>query len=238
MFLIQAKELGKKFLISDEVEHSVALKGYIPNFMASGPPRKREFWALRNITFDIMEGDIVGLIGHNGCGKTTLLNIISQVTEPTEGYAELRGRVGALLGANTGFHPDLNAVDNIYLSSSIMGFSSSTIDSVLEKIIRFAELEKFAYEPIKRLSSGMQMKLGLSIILILTPEIFILDEVVATLDEEFRKKVYDMISDKILGKRTAIIVNHDHEYIRRTCNIIIELEQGRIKSNSRNFSQR
>ncbi len=234
METLKIQNLGKKYFVSSQGVGSVALKQYVQDVFSFKSMDKKEFWGLREVSFNAQEGDVIGLIGPNGSGKTTLLNIISQITEPTEGRIEIRGRVGALLGANTGFHLDLNAIENIYLSSSIMGFSKKEIDSSVEKIIDFAELREFMFEPIKHLSSGMQMKLGLSIVMSILPEVVILDEVVGTLDEKFRSKLSDFISNHILGTRTAIMVNHDIEFIKRNCTMIVELEHGKCKNISKN----
>ncbi|MCC7460810.1 MAG: ABC transporter ATP-binding protein [Proteobacteria bacterium] len=230
MATIRVENLGKRYFVSDRSYGSLALKEYVQDIFSLNMTSKREHWGLRNVSFEAEEGEVIGLVGPNGSGKTTLLNLISQITEPTEGRIEYHGRLGALLGANTGFHSELNVVDNIFLASSIMGFGKSDISSNIEKIIDLAGLEGFVYEPIKHLSSGMQMKLGLSVVMAVVPEIVILDEVVGTLDEAFRRKLSDFIADEILGKRTAIVVNHDKDFIQRNCTTIIELEHGKCKN--------
>lgn len=230
MATIKVENLGKRYFVADRTYGSVALKEYIQDVFSLNMTAKREHWGLRNVSFTAEEGEVIGLIGPNGSGKTTLLNLISQITEPTEGRIEYRGRLGALLGANTGFHSELNVVDNIFLSSSIMGFSKADVSPNIEKIIDLAGLDEFVYEPIKHLSSGMQMKLGLAVVMAVLPEIVILDEVVGTLDESFRNKLSDFISNEILGKRTAIVVNHDRAFIERNCTTIIELDHGKCKN--------
>lgn len=230
MSTIKVENLGKRFYIANRNYGSLGLKEYVQDIFSLNMTSKKEHWGLRNVSFAAEEGEVIGLVGPNGSGKTTLLNLISEITEPTEGRIEYRGRLGALLGANTGFHSELNIVDNIYLSSSIMGFSKSEVSLNIEKIIHLAELENFVYEPIKHLSSGMQMKLGLSVVMAIVPEIVILDEVVGTLDETFRNKLSDFISSQIIGKRTAIVVNHDKTFIERNCTTIIELEHGKCKN--------
>ena len=230
MSTIQVENLGKRYFISNRSYGSMALKEYVQDIFSLKTGSKKEHWGLRNVSFEAQEGEVIGLVGPNGSGKTTLLNLISEITEPTEGRIEYRGRLGALLGANTGFHSELNVVDNVFLSSSIMGFSKSDVSPNIEKIIELAGLNEFVYEPIKHLSSGMQMKLGLAVVMCVLPEIVILDEVVGTLDESFRNKLSDFISDHIIGKRTAIVVNHDKDFIERNCTTIIELEHGKCKN--------
>jgi len=232
MKVITTTNLGKKYMVSG---HGIgSIKEYMQKVMLFNMPNKSEFWGLRNIDLDIEDGDVVGLVGHNGSGKTTLLKLLSEVTEPSEGEIKLGGRVGALLGASTGFHDELDSIENIYLSSAIMGYSKRDVDKVVEQIIDFAGLKDFIYEPIKHLSSGMQMKLGLSTVMQLMPDIFILDEVVGKLDANFRVDIQKFISEKILGKKTAIIVNHDSDFIKKNCNVIIELEHGKCKNIQRN----
>lgn len=234
MNAIVAEQLGKRYQIHQSGQSkSVSLKIYAQQIFSMKSASVRDFWALRDLNFSIQEGDVVGLVGPNGSGKTTLLRLLSQVAEPTEGKITIKGRVGALLGANTGFHEDLNSIDNIYLSSAIMGFSKRTVDQSLDKIIEFSELDEFIFEPIRHLSSGMQMKLGLSIIMAILPEIIILDEVVGTLDEAFRRKLNTFIENHILGQRTVIIVNHHQEYIQKNCNVVIELNKGKCIKVSR-----
>jgi ABC-type polysaccharide/polyol phosphate transport system ATPase subunit len=227
MTTIKVENLGKRFFISDRHYGSVALKEYVQDIFSLNMTVKKEHWGLRNVSFSADEGEVIGLVGPNGSGKTTLLNLISEITEPNEGRIEYKGRLGALLGANTGFHSELNVLDNIYLSSSIMGFTKFEVSPHIEEIIELSELNEFVYEPIKHLSSGMQMKLGLSVVMAVLPEIVILDEVVGTLDESFRNKLSDFITNQILGKRTAIVVNHDKAFIQKNCTTIIELNHGK-----------
>jgi ABC-type polysaccharide/polyol phosphate transport system ATPase subunit len=234
MEAISIQNLGKSYLVSGHGVGSVSIKEYMQKIIMFKMPKKVEFWGLRNVDLQISEGDVIGLIGHNGSGKTTLLKLLSQVTEPSEGEIRIRGSIGALLGANTGFHEELNSIENIYLSSAIMGFSKKDVDRVVEEIVAFSGLSDFIYEPIKHLSSGMQMKLGLSTVMLLMPDIFILDEVVGKLDVGFRGDIQSFITKKIFGKKTAIIVNHDSDFIKSNCNVIIELENGRCKNINRN----
>ncbi len=170
----------------------------------------------------------MGVVGPTGSGKTTLLNIIAQVTEPTEGKVTHRGRVGAILGANTGFHPDLNGLNNISLVTSIMGCSRKEVRKKTDEIIEFSELKDFIYEPVKKLSSGMRMKLGIAIVLVMIPEILIFDEVISVIDQGFTDKVYKKLTDESLSDRVTFIVNHNQQFIEEKCNKILDMTKFKI----------
>ncbi|TWT60435.1 Teichoic acids export ATP-binding protein TagH [Rubinisphaera italica] len=195
----------------------------IPQNAASS---ENEFWALRDINFEVKEGDVVGIIGRNGAGKSTLLKILSRITEPTEGRFGVRGRISSLLEVGTGFHPELTGRENIYLSGSVLGMTRSEIKSHFDEIVDFSGVEKFLDTPVKRYSSGMQVRLGFAVAAHLKSEILIIDEVLAVGDIEFQRKCMGKMSDVAHGGRTILFVSHNMAAISRLCNKAILIEEG------------
>lgn len=199
---------------------------------AAEEKEKREhdtlFWALKNVSFEIKQGEAVGIIGRNGAGKSTLLKILSRITEPTEGYADINGRVRALLEVGTGFHPELTGRENIYLNGSILGMKRVEIKSKFDEIVAFAEVEKFIDTPVKRYSSGMYVRLAFAVAAHLEPEILIVDEVLAVGDAAFQKKCLGKMGDVTKEGRTVIFVSHNMQAIATLCNKGIFLQSGRI----------
>jgi lipopolysaccharide transport system ATP-binding protein len=189
-----------------------------------------EFWALRDIYFNIEEGESVGIIGRNGAGKSTLLKILSRITSPTTGRVQVRGRVGTLLEVGTGFHPELSGRDNIFLSGTILGLRYAEVKKHLDEIIDFAGVDRFIDTPVKRYSSGMQVKLAFAVALYLEPEILIVDEVLSVGDLAFQRKSLNRLN-KVTGQegRTVLFVSHSLESVKQSCRRVIVLEDGRIK---------
>jgi lipopolysaccharide transport system ATP-binding protein len=187
-----------------------------------------EVWALREVGFAIAPGEVVGLIGANGAGKSTLLKILSRITEPSEGEVELRGRVGSLLEVGTGFHPDLSGRDNIYLSGAILGMRRAEIDSRLDEIVGFAEVERFLHEPVKHYSSGMYLRLAFAVAAHLEPEILLVDEVLAVGDAAFQRKCLGRMSDVAREGRTVLFVSHNLAAVGRLCPRSLLLADGRV----------
>jgi lipopolysaccharide transport system ATP-binding protein len=188
----------------------------------------RAFWALRDVSFEVKRGEVVGLIGRNGSGKSTLLKILSRITGPTEGYAEIHGRVGSLLEVGTGFHPELTGWENIYLNGAILGMKRAEIDRKFDEIVSFAEIEKFLGTPVKRYSSGMYVRLAFAVAAHLEPEIVFVDEVLAVGDAEFQKKCLNKMGDVARSGRTVLFVSHNMTAITSLCERAILLETGRI----------
>lgn len=187
-------------------------------------------WALRDISFDIKQGDIVGIIGRNGAGKSTLLKLLSRVTAPTTGLIKAKGRIGSLLEVGTGFHPELTGRENIYMNGAIMGMSRAEITSKLDEIIDFAGVEKYIDTPTKRYSSGMTVRLGFAVAAHLEPEILVVDEVLAVGDIAFQKKAIGKLKDVSTGQgRTVLFVSHNMGSVRRLCKSGILLENGTVK---------
>ncbi|BAN36209.1 ABC transporter ATP-binding protein [Sulfuricella denitrificans skB26] len=185
-----------------------------------------EFWALKDVSFDIQQGDRVGVIGRNGAGKSTLLKILSRITEPTSGRASIKGRVASLLEVGTGFHPELTGRENIYLNGAILGMSKAEIKSKFDEIVAFADVEKFLDTPVKRYSSGMYVRLAFSVAAHLEPDILIVDEVLAVGDAQFQKKCLGKMEEVGNDGRTVLFVSHNMASIQKLCGNGILLRDG------------
>ncbi len=182
-------------------------------------------WALKDVSFEVKHGEVVGIIGRNGAGKSTLLKILSRITEPTEGYADVYGRVGSLLEVGTGFHPELTGRENIYLNGAILGMSRAEIDRKFDEIVAFAEIEKFIDTPVKHYSSGMGLRLGFAVAAHLEPEILVVDEVLAVGDAQFQKKCLGKMSEVAEG-RTVLFVSHNMDAVLSLCSKACVLDKG------------
>lgn len=191
-----------------------------------------EFWALRDVTFDVKEGDRVGIIGRNGAGKSTLLKVLSRITEPTKGRISIKGRVASLLEVGTGFHPELTGRENIYLNGAILGMNHAEILRKFDQIVSFAEIERFLDTPVKRYSSGMYVRLAFAVAAHLEPEILIVDEVLAVGDVAFQKKCMSHMNEVGSNGRTVLFVSHNIGAIEQLCNSIVCLGQGRMIEHS------
>ena len=184
-------------------------------------------WALKDVSFEVHRGEVLGIIGRNGAGKTTILKILSRITEPTEGTARLRGRVASLLEVGTGFHPELSGRENVYLNGAILGMKKAEIDRKFDEIVAFAGVERFIDTPVKRYSSGMYVRLAFAVAAHLDPEILIVDEVLAVGDLEFQKKCLGKMHDVAAGEgRTVLFVSHNMDAIMGLCSHVIVTEQG------------
>lgn len=190
---------------------------------------REEFWALKDINFEINQGDKVGIIGPNGAGKSTLLKILSRITEPTSGKIHINGRIASLLEVGTGFHPELTGRENIFLNGAILGMSRKEIKAKFDEIVAFAEVEKFLDTPVKRYSSGMYVRLAFSVAAHLEPEILVVDEVLAVGDAEFQKKCLGKMGEVSKQGRTVLFVSHNMSAIKSLCNRAILLDNGAIK---------
>ena len=188
-----------------------------------------EFYALRDVSFSIQPGEVVGIIGRNGAGKSTLLKVLSRITEPTTGRITLRGRVASLLEVGTGFHPDLTGRENVFLNGAILGMSRAEIRAKFDEIVAFAEVERFLDTPVKRYSSGMYVRLAFAVAAHLEPEILIVDEVLAVGDAQFQKKCLGKMHDVAAGQgRTVLFVSHNPSAIRALCSTALLLDAGRV----------
>lgn len=241
--IIEVKNLGKKYNIGERQIY-VALRDVLMNIFRSPlkwlgtkketicqKERPGDFWALKDVNFTVNQGEMLGIIGRNGAGKSTLLKILTQITPPTTGEVRLKGRVGSLLEVGTGFHQELSGRENIYLNGSILGMSKKEIDRKFDQIVEFADIGKFLDVPVKRYSSGMQVRLAFSVAAHLEPEILLVDEVLAVGDTDFQKKCLGKM-EEVTKKdgRTVIFVSHNLGAVKTLCTKCLFLEGGQIKS--------
>lgn len=195
---------------------------------SAGRPQPEWIWALDQVTFEIQEGEVVGIVGRNGSGKSTLLKILSRITDPTKGRAEVRGRVGSLLEVGTGFHPELTGRENVYVNGAILGMRRAEITRKFDEIVAFADVERFVDTPVKFYSSGMQMRLAFSVAAHLEPEILLVDEVLAVGDLAFQKKCLGKMDDVSRHGRTVLFVSHQMNQLRRLCGRCVWLDAGKV----------
>jgi len=186
------------------------------------------FWALRDVSFDVRHGDVLGVIGRNGAGKSTLLKVLTRITQPTEGRVEMHGRAGSLLEVGTGFHPELTGRENVYLNGSILGMRKNEIAAKFDDIVAFSEIERFLDTPVKRYSSGMYVRLAFAVAAYMEPEILIVDEVLAVGDVAFQKKCLSKMGDAASSGTTVLLVSHNMAVIESLCSRAMLLEQGRL----------
>jgi lipopolysaccharide transport system ATP-binding protein len=206
-----------------------SLAGRMSGRAAVADAGKEDFWALRDVSFEIKQGDRVGIIGRNGAGKSTLLKVLSRIVEPTTGRIGIRGRVASLLEVGTGFHPELTGRENIFLNGAILGMSRGEIARKFDEIVAFAEVEKFLDTPVKRYSSGMYVRLAFAVAAHLEPEILIVDEVLAVGDAQFQKKCLGKMEDVAGEGRTVIFVSHNMDAVQRLCGSCIWLSDGHLR---------
>ena len=240
--IITIKNIGKKYNITHQRGGYIALRDVLTNIFKNpfqfakqktkqiaGRETKEEFWALKNVSFDVQKGEVVGIIGANGAGKSTLLKILSQITPPTTGEIRIHGRVGSLLEVGTGFHPELSGRENIMLNGAILGMKKQEIIKKFDAIVEFAGIEKFLDTPVKYYSSGMYVRLAFSVAAHMEPDILIVDEVLAVGDAEFQKKCLGKM-DEITKKdgRTILFVSHNLAAIERLCSKTILLKNGEV----------
>jgi ABC-type polysaccharide/polyol phosphate transport system ATPase subunit len=190
--------------------------------------REESFWALKDVSLEVREGEVLGLIGRNGAGKTTLLKILSRITRPTTGWAEIHGRVGSLLEVGTGFHPELTGRENTFLSGAILGMGKREIERKFDEIVAFAELEKFIDTPVKHYSAGMYVRLAFAVAAHLEPQILLVDEVLAVGDINFQKKCLGKMGDVARTGRTVVLVSHQLNQIRRLCHRVVWIDGGQV----------
>ena len=230
--VIYAEGLGKRYRVGER-ERYLALRDVISNAVRWRNWRKgrpKDFvWAVRDVSFDVKRGEVVGLIGRNGAGKTTLLKLLARITRPTSGRAELHGRIGSLLEVGTGFHPELTGRENIFLSGAILGMSKAEIQRKFDEIVAFAEVVRFIDTPLKHFSSGMQMRLAFAVAAHLEPEILLVDEVLAVGDLAFQKKCLGKMQEVSQSGRTIVFVSHQMNQIRRLCERVLWLDAGEIR---------
>jgi len=234
---IRIENLSKQYRIGGKVQKYNTFREILMNITKSVIRRLKgghayqheEIWALKDVSFDVPKGEVIGVIGRNGAGKTTLLKILSRITEPTEGSIELYGRVGSLLEVGTGFHPELTGRENIYLNGAILGMKRAEIREKFDEIVNFAEIEKFIDTPVKRYSSGMYVRLAFAVAAHLDPEILLVDEVLAVGDSAFQKKCLGKMGDVAKAGRTVLLVSHNMGFISQLSSRCVWLEGGKIQ---------
>ena len=239
--VIRAENLGKKYRIKHQQQRQqyVSLRDVIahrakslfrnPRVPIRNPQSEEDFWALKDVSFEIKQGEVVGIIGRNGAGKSTLLKILSRITEPTNGRIGIKGRVASLLEVGTGFHPELTGRENIYLNGAILGMSREEIKRKFDEIVAFAEVEQFLDTPVKRYSSGMYVRLAFAVAAHLEPEILIIDEVLAVGDAQFQKKCLGKMNDVAREGRTVLFVSHNMGAVRTLCQRGLYISEGAIE---------
>ncbi len=235
-FVIKVDDLSKMYQIGHLQRRDDTLRDALANSFNRLKGKKSSFdhsnediWALKDVSFDVQQGEVLGIIGRNGAGKSTLLKILSQITEPTSGKAIINGRVGSLLEVGTGFHPELTGRENIYLNGAILGMSHKEIERNFDEIVNFAEIEKFLDTPVKRYSSGMYVRLAFAVAAHLEPEILLVDEVLAVGDAQFQKKCLGKMENVANEGRTILFVSYNLLSLRSLCPKAIWLDSGELR---------
>jgi lipopolysaccharide transport system ATP-binding protein len=240
---VKAEGVGKRYRIGGALQKQSTLRDAVAAAVKRPIERIRhpgaaghvteEIWALRNVSLDVEEGEVLGLIGSNGAGKSTFLKIISRITEPTEGEINLNGRVGSLLEVGTGFHAELTGRENIYLNGAILGMTRAEIGRRFDEIVEFSEISRFLDTPVKRYSSGMYVRLAFAVAAHLEPEILVIDEVLAVGDAAFQAKCLGRMEDVANAGRTVLFVSHNMQAIRSLCTRVVELQRGEVVDSGR-----
>jgi lipopolysaccharide transport system ATP-binding protein len=236
--VIQVENLSKRYVIGHQRSKEDGLRHVIEDAIRAplkwlrrkneSKPQRDEFWALNDVSFDVKQGDVVGIIGRNGAGKSTLLKILSRIMEPTKGRIQIEGRVASLLEVGTGFHTELTGRENIFLNGAILGMSRLEIKRKFDEIVAFSEVERFLDTPVKRYSSGMYVRLAFAVAAHLDPEILIVDEVLAVGDVNFQKKCLGKMKDVASGGRTVLFVSHNTAAVQALCSRCIFLSAGNL----------
>ncbi len=240
--VIQAENLGKSYKLVRQIQPGKgyktlqedlrsALRWPLARLRGEANHKKETFWALKDVSFEVKQGEVLGIIGRNGAGKSTLLKLLARITEPSAGQARLVGRVGSLLEVGTGFHPELTGRENIYLNGAILGMSRQEIRRKFDEIVDFAEVEQFLDTPVKRYSSGMYVRLAFAVAAHLEPEILIVDEVLAVGDSRFQEKCLGKMSSVAHEGRTILFVSHSMAAVQQLCSTGIVLDRGRVVFN-------
>ncbi len=224
--MIEVKDVSMCFRMSrDRVQ---SLKEYLV-MLVKGKLKYKDFWALKNVSFSVRPGEVLGIVGRNGAGKSTILKIISGILKPTEGSVSVRGNIVPMLELGSGFDYDLTGRENIYLNGAILGYSKKFLDERYEEIVQFSELGEFIEMPIRNYSSGMMMRLAFSVATVVNPEILIVDEILAVGDEAFQRKSRRRMLELMSGGTTVLFVSHDLDQIRQMCDRVVWLDHGQVK---------
>ena len=224
--MIRIKNVSMKFNM--DIEKDFSIKQAFINLFTGKKKKNEYFWALKNVTFSVNKGDVVGLIGSNGAGKSTLLKVVSGVMKPTSGKVEVDGVISPMIELGAGFDMNLTARENIYLNGAILGYSKKFLDSKFDEIVEFSELKDFLDVPVKNFSSGMTAKLAISIATIVDPEILIVDEILSVGDLRFQEKSKNKMMEMIKGGTTVLYVSHSLESIKDLCNKVVWLDHGQV----------
>ncbi len=232
--IVEVKDLGKRYKIKtkrrvDSIRDLVARQPIVSN-RDEDELVEKDFWALRNVSFELAEGDVLGIIGRNGAGKSTMLKLLARITPPTEGQATIRGTVASLLEVGTGFHPELSGKENVFFNGAMLGMSKSDVASKYKEIVDFAEISKFMDTPIKQYSSGMKVRLAFSVASFLEADVMILDEALAVGDNAFRAKSLERIKQSAFTGRTVLFVSHGMGSVKDLCNIGMYLKDGKVEA--------
>lgn len=235
--VIEVEKLSKHFTIGERESYATfrdaiaraLAAAFRPSSNGDGRGSAETLWALRDVSFEVKQGEVVGLIGRNGAGKSTLLKILARITRPTAGWARVRGRIGSLLEVGTGFHPELTGRENVFLSGAVLGMKKAEIQKKFDEIVAFSEVERFLDTPLKRYSSGMQMRLAFAVAAHLEPEILLVDEVLTVGDIAFQKKCLGKMDDVARQGRTIVFVSHQMNQIRRLCRRVIWIDAGSVR---------
>lgn len=225
---IEVRGIGKRYVLGGATTYPT-LRARLEELVRGlrGPvAEEKAIWALRGVTFEVGRGEVVGVVGRNGSGKSTLLKILARIVAPTEGRGFIRGRVAALLEVGVGFHPELTGRENVYMSGMLLGLTRAEIDERFDEIVRFSEVDRFIDVPVKRYSSGMQVRLAFSVAANVAPEILLLDEVISVGDVAFQRKSLERMEGLIRGGRTIILVTHSAETVERFCSRVLWLRDG------------
>jgi lipopolysaccharide transport system ATP-binding protein len=228
---LSVRGVSKSYTIAhNQVQHSTLAEAALHRIKHPMMRLEKEtFWALKDVNFDIRQGDVVGIVGRNGAGKSTLLKILSRITEPTTGQIDVYGRIGSLLEVGTGFHPELTGRENIYLNGQILGMRKKEISGAFDAIVDFSGVEQFLDTPVKRYSSGMYVRLAFAVAAHLSSEILVVDEVLAVGDAEFQRKCLGKMKDVARGGRTVLFVSHHMQSVAVLCNRAMYMEKGQVK---------
>src|SRR5215475_1214604 len=235
--VIRVENLGKKFILGERETVAPTLREAFKNslrntaqrFASRNGNRRPTVWALKDVSFEVRQGEVVGIVGQNGAGKSTLLRILARITRPTTGLADLYGSTGTLLGVGTGFHPDLTGRENIYLNGAILGMNRAEIARKFDEIVGFAQIENFLDTPAKRYSSGMYLRLGFAIAAHLEPDILLLDEVLTMADASFQERCLQKIKDASLAGTTVLFVSHNLDSMSQMCDRAIHINAGQLQ---------
>ena len=225
--MIKLENISMRFNLGIEKNYSIK-EAFIAFFDKKRRPKKTEFWALNDVSFDVKPGEVIGLIGSNGAGKSTLLKVVSGVMKPTKGKVTVNGQISPMIELGAGFDFELTARENIYLNGAILGYSKQFIDEKFEEIVEFSELRDFLDAPVKNFSSGMVAKLAFSIATVVDPEILIVDEILSVGDIKFQEKSKNKMMEMIKGGTTVLYVSHSLESIQELCDRVVWLDHGKL----------